>query len=244
MFYSQAEYYPQQSVGQFRSTKGSPKQITELVLSGYLPSICHPTVTLNVDKTRGLGGYRFDLHVEDVDLWWRMALQHDVRMITAVTVGFRQNAQSVSSTNLEAQALNTLYVQYLLLSHLWGCEPLSYEEAREPLTSLCDRRRLRFKANLRSMNMEMGQGRMSAALWKGGCAFAASPRDFTRRLLDEFVPNRIIGLGERPSCFAEMESILWPAASGSSSDSTTRRSVQGDRVNRIQSPSSVSGQVI
>jgi hypothetical protein len=244
MFYSLAEYYPQKSVGQFRSTKGSPEQITELVRSGYLPSICHPTVTLNVDKTKALGGYRFDLHVEDIDLWWRMALLHDICMIPAITVGFRQNAQSVSSTNLEAQALNTLYVQYLLLSHLWEREPLTYEEARGPLMRLCDQRRLRFKANLRSMNMEMGQGHISSALWKGGCAFAASPRDFTRRLLDEFIPNRVIGLGERPSCFAEMESILWRAVSGPSSDSATRHPVQGGRVGRIQSPSSVPGRAI
>ena len=93
MFYSLADYYPAQSIGQFRSTKGSPRQITELVLSGYLPSICHPTVTLNVDKTKRLGGYRFDLHVEDIDLWWRMALNHDIRLIPEVTVGFRQNAR-------------------------------------------------------------------------------------------------------------------------------------------------------
>jgi glycosyltransferase involved in cell wall biosynthesis len=152
MFYSLAEYFPKPSVGQFRSTKGTPEQITGLVRSGYLPSICHPTVTLNVDKAKSVGGYRFDLHVEDIDLWWRIALQYDIHLIPAVTIGFRQNTQSVSSANLEAQALNILYVQYLLLSHLWNRTPLRYEDARKPLSRLLDRRRLNFKAHLRASN--------------------------------------------------------------------------------------------
>jgi hypothetical protein len=211
MFYSLADYYPAQSIGQFRSTKGSPRQITELVRSGYLPSICHPTVTLNVDKTRRLGGYRFDLHVEDIDLWWRMALNHDIRLIPEVTVGFRQNAQSVSSANLEVQALNTLYVQYLLLSHLWDRAPLRYEEAREPLSRLHSRHRLKFKAHSRASNMEFGRGNTFSGLWEAGRALVASPTHFTERLFDEFMPNRLVSLGEPAARFARFESVLWRA---------------------------------
>jgi len=217
MFYSLADYYPAPSIGQFRSTKGSPKQIGELVRSGYLPSICHPTVTLNVEKTKRLGGYRFNLHVEDIDLWWRMALNHDIRLIPAVTVGFRQNTQSVSSINLEVQALNTLYVQYLLLSHLLTRTPLSYEEARRPLSQLYSRRRLNFKAHSRVSNMEFGRGNTIAALWEAGRALVASPGHFAERLIDEFIPNRLVGLGEPAARFARFESVLWrPGSDGCS----------------------------
>lgn len=211
MFYSLADYYPAESMGQFRSTRGNPEQITELVRSGYLPSICHPTVTLNVEKTRKLGGYRFDLHIEDIDLWWRMALKHEIRMIPEATLGFRQHAGSVSSSNLERQALNTLYVQYLLLSHLSNRTALSYEAAREPLSCLYSPRRLKFKGHLRAANMEFGRGNRFSALREAGRALLASPRHFTERLVDEFIPNRLLGLGEPPARFARLESILWPA---------------------------------
>jgi hypothetical protein len=244
MFYSLADYYPAQSVGQFRSTKGSPKQITELVRSGYLPSICHPTVTLHVDKAKRLGGYRFNLHVEDIDLWWRMALQYDIRLIPEVTVGFRQNTQSVSSANLEAQALNTLYVQYLLLSHLWNREPLCYQEAREPLARLCNRRQLDFKVRLRSSNMELGRGHTFSGLWEAGRALRASPRHFMQRLLDEFIPNRMIGLGEPAACFVQLESILWRAGSDPSGESAKRPAESSDHLNRTRLAATVSERVI
>src|SRR4029077_2467321 len=119
MFYSLADYYPKASVGQFRSNRCTPEEFRAIVNCGYLPSICHTSVTLNVEKTLALGGYRFNLHVEDKDLWWRMAIAHDIIFIPEVTVGFRQNFQSVSSVNFVEQSVNALYIQYLLLSHLW-----------------------------------------------------------------------------------------------------------------------------
>jgi glycosyltransferase involved in cell wall biosynthesis len=244
MFYSLADYYPSRSVGKFRSTKGTPKQITELVRSGYLPSICHPTVTLNVDKSRSLGGYRFDLHVEDIDLWWRMALQYDIRLIPEVTVGFRQNTQSVSSVNLEAQALNTLYVQYLLLSHLWNRVPLSYKEARTPLSRLSNRRRLNFKAHLRSSNMELGRGNAIRGLLEASRALVASPRHFTQRVLDEFVPNPMIGLGEPVARFVQLESILWRTGSELADEPTEHETESSGHHNRIASIAPVSDGVI
>ena len=239
MFYSLADYYPEKSVGRFRSTQGTAKQITQLVRSGYLPSICHPTVTLNVDKSKSLGGYRFDLHVEDIDLWWRMALQYDIRLIPNVTVGFRQNTQSVSSANLETQALNTLYVQYLLLSHLWNRTPLSYEEVRTPLSRLCSRRRLKFKAHLRASNMELGQGHAFSGLREAGSALLASPMNFMQRLIDEFIPNRLIGLGESPACFAQSKSILWRAGNDTSGKSANRPTVSTGNIGQIASATAV-----
>ena len=170
MFYSFAEYHPKGSVGQFRTTKGTPAEIRKLVRSGYLPAICHPTVTLNVQRAIEVGGYRFDLHVEDIDLWWRLALAYDVQLIPEVTLGFRQNLGSVSSGHLEQQAINTLYIQYLLLSHLWNLTPRPYEEARVALAHLFDRRKLAFKTHIRAFNMAMGERNHLDALWQLGRA--------------------------------------------------------------------------
>lgn len=216
MFYSLAEYYPKTSVGRFRSTTGSSAQIRELVRSGYLPAICHPTVTLNVEKTISLGGYRFDLHVEDIDLWWRMALVYDIQMIPRVTVGFRQNLQSISSVHLEAQALHTLYIQYLLVSHLYKREPLPLEQVRGALGRLIDQRKLDFKTHMRRSNMELGRGNSLLGVREAGRAFLASPGCFCSRLLDECLPNRSLSRGEPLAVFKHYQAELWPRSQASS----------------------------
>lgn len=142
MFYSLAEYYPAASVGRFRTTRRNPREIRDLVRSGYLLAICHPTVILNSERARAVGGYRFNLHVEDIDLWWRIALHYDIRFIPEVLTGVRHNPQSLSFANLEEQALSTLYVQYLLISHLWKRKPLAYEQARDALLHLFNPRKV------------------------------------------------------------------------------------------------------
>jgi len=215
MFYSLADYHPGSSVGQFRSSKGTPEELREIVRSGYLLSICHPSVTLNVEKARALGGYRFDLHVEDIDLWWRMALHHDIRFIPEATIGLRQNQQSVSSVNLEDQALNTLYVQYLLLSHLWELEPLPIGAVRNPLARIVNVRKLRSKGHLRAFNMKWSLGNGAGALCEAAMAFASSPASLLRRLADEFASDRRITVGEAPKRFARFKNELWPADQGS-----------------------------
>ena len=172
MFYSLADYYPSTSIGKFRSNQGSPEELRQIVNSGYLLSICHTSVVLNVEKTLALGGYRFNLHVEDRDLWWRMAIAHDIRFIPEVTVGFRQSLQSISSMNLAEQWLNGLYVQYLLLSRLWDLEPLPIEMVRVALARMVDMRKLRSKKHLRAFNMEWGHGKRTGrcskrlSLWR------------------------------------------------------------------------------
>lgn len=212
MFYSLAEYYPKGSVGQFRATKGSPGEIRRLVLSGRLPALCHPTVTLHIKTVVGLGGYRFNLHVEDLDLWWRLALRNDIQFIPEVTLGFRQNLQSVSSANLAKQAINTLYVQYLLLSHVWGRRPLPYERVIPTLTGLLDPRALNFRSHIRAFNVALGQREHGSALCELARAWLASPADFLRRVSDEWIERRMVSLGEDPEYFTILENLLWPAA--------------------------------
>jgi exopolysaccharide biosynthesis WecB/TagA/CpsF family protein len=211
MFYSLADYYPSSSVGQFRSSKGTPDELREIVRSGYLLSICHPSVTLNVEKTRALGGYRFDLHVEDIDLWWRMALRHDIRFIPEATVGMRQNQQSVSYANLRDQALHTLYVQYQLLSRLWDLEPSPIEAVRNPLARIVKVRKLRSKEHLRAFNMEWSDGNRAIAILEMARAFTSTPSGLFSRIADEFVSRRKITVGESPKRFVRLKNELWPA---------------------------------
>jgi hypothetical protein len=171
---------------------------------------------LNVAKAVAVGGYRFNLHVEDTDLWWRMALKYDVQFIPEALVGFRQHQMSVSSKNLTNQAVNTAYVQYLLLSHLRGVEALSLEDVRPVLLQLLSAEKLRFKTHLRAFNMELGRGRRGKAMWEAISALMASPQAFFRRLLDEFTSSGPITVGENPEIFAAHEKALWPRSAHNS----------------------------
>ena len=211
MFYSLADYYPSASIGRFRSSRGTPEELRHIVNSGYMLSICHPSVTLNVEKTLALGGYRFNLHVEDKDLWWRMAILYDIRFIPEVTVGVRQNLQSVSSVNLAEQSLNVLYIQYLLLSHLWKLKPLPLETVRVALTRMINMRKLRSKKHLRAFNIEWGRGNRSKAVQEAALAFALTPASLIQRVTDELATNRRITVGEPQQLFVSLSSLLWAA---------------------------------
>jgi glycosyltransferase involved in cell wall biosynthesis len=215
MFYSRAQYYPcDRSVGFFRSTSGTPHELRRLVQSGYLLSICHPCVVLNVEKTLAIGGYRSDMLVEDADLWWRMALAHDICYIPEVLVGFRQNLGSVSSRNLESQMLRVLYVQYLLLSHLQGHDPEPFERIAPQLEALFPRRDFRAKEHLRNFNMALSEKNYGKALLALFSTMAISPTYLLRRLRDEFLPG-VITNGVDPRLYHQRMTHFWPRASDS-----------------------------
>jgi hypothetical protein len=152
--------------------------------------------------------------VEDMDLWWRIALDYDIRFIPEVLTGYRQNPQSLCSVNLKEQALNTLYVQYLLISHLWKRTPLAYEEARNSLLHLFNPRRVKFRNHLRAFNVELARGNRNRAFVEAASAFFESPTSFMRRLWDECSPRRAITMGEPPALFKRYENILWPNHAG------------------------------
>lgn len=210
MFYSYARYYQNaESFGTFRTTKASPDILTSLTKAGHLLAICHPTAALNVAKTQKVGGYRFDLHIEDIDLWWRMALLHEIRLIPEETVGFRLNTNSVSSSNLREQSTNTLYVQYLLLSHLWEFKPLPYELVKDQLNMLLDRKKLTFRTNMRMTNIHIGKKAYAGAIKYGVRALLSSPQDFLDRLIYELGKTDVAVNGEDPKLFATNCSNLW-----------------------------------
>jgi glycosyltransferase involved in cell wall biosynthesis len=211
MFYSYASYYQShKSFGTFRTTKASPNVIRNITKAGYILAICHPTVTLNVKKTIEVGGYRFNLHIEDIDLWWRMALTHEIILIPEKTVGFRLNFKSVSSSNLEEQAINTLYVQYLLLSKFWNLKPLPYNLVTSKLSLLLNRRKLKFRSNMRLTNMYVGKKNYLRAIKYGVGALLSSPKDFFERVTYEFGQKDTAVNGEDPKLFASYCNDLWP----------------------------------
>ncbi len=163
-----------------------------------------------MEKTRELGGYRFDLQVEDIDLWWRMALAYDIRLIPEKLLGFRHNSGSVSQSNLERQVLNTLYIQYLLISHLWGLAPSPYEKAIMALESLLDRKQLNFREHMRQANIAVGKGNWLDGARNGVRACVVSPGSFLKRLAYEFSGNRAAVNGTDPVMFALQSEKLWP----------------------------------
>ena len=217
MFYSYARYHSNgRSLATFRTTRASPEELRRLTQSGYLLAICHPTVTLNVNKTLAIGAYRFDLHVEDLDLWWRMALNYEIRLVPEMTVGFRLNERSVSTRNLESQAVNALYVQYLLLSHLWGLRPQAYEIVREALTKLVDRGRLRSRHRIRLAQIDSAKGNYVMALRHGLAGIRAAPLHFLTRVAYEFMSDSAAVNGVNPRVFTQYRRLLWPHENGCS----------------------------
>lgn len=229
MFYSEARYYQHgHSIGTFRTTRATPSQLRQIANNGYLPAICHPTVTLNVVKTNALGGYRFDLHIEDIDLWWRMALQYDIHYLPTVTTYFRHNSESVSTANLERQSINTLYVQYLLISHLHGLPALSYESVRDRLARNLDRPMLVCREKMRRANICCSQKHY----WDG-CRHLASavkthPFYFAGRILYELRPRSVVFNGENPNKFLGQRDVLWPEAGGSTSTDNSAITMSDD----------------
>lgn len=233
MFYSEARYYQHgRSIGTFRTTRATPNQLRQIAGNGYLLAICHPTVTLNVAKTIALGGYRFDLHIEDIDMWWRMALRYDIQYLPEVTTYFRHNSESVSTANLERQSINTLYVQYLLISHLRGLPALSYECVRDRLARDLDRPMLVCREKMRRANICYSQKHY----WDGCRHLAAAVRThplyFARRILYELRPSAVVFNGENPDKFLSQCDVLWPEAESSTTpaDSAITMSDNAKRV--------------
>lgn len=211
MFYSFANYHPKgRAVGLFRSSRGSPEELRSIVRSGYLLAICHSTAVLHVQRTLDCGSYRIGLHNEDADLWWRMALHADIHCIPEVLVGFRQNADSVSSRHLGEQMVAGLYVQYLLLSHLSQLQPRPIEAVRTALAQLLPRGEQLAKERLRAFNMALSSRSLLRAGRCFASSFAASPGYVWRRMRDEFMDPPRIANGISPSLYLKQSELLWP----------------------------------
>lgn len=152
------------------------------------------------------------LHNEDADLWWRMALDHDVQCIPEELVGFRQSTNSISSQHLAAQMLASLYVQYLLVSHLTHRVPHSFSRIQRQLEKFVSPAKLQAKECLRGVNMHLASRRCLRAAVGFSAAIAASPSYVMERLYDEFVPfrraNPLVN-GIPPKVFHDYRGALW-----------------------------------
>lgn len=209
LIYSLAEYHPRERcAGRFRCSRGSPHELRSLVKRGYLLSFCHSSVLLNVEKVRAAGGYRADIRAEDADLWWRMAQRFEIHCIPEVLVGFRQHAASLSAEDTAKQELAGLYVQYLLLSELWGLKPRAYPEVEAGLEGFLRPGAVKAKERLRQFNMHLAQGRTAEGLRELARSFCASPAYVFRRAIDEFC-HREVANGVAPRLFWERKDVLW-----------------------------------
>lgn len=209
LIYSMADYHPRERcAGQFRCSRGNPEELRAMVRSGYLLSICHSSVALNVEKVRAIGGYRMDIHAEDADLWWRMALRYEIHCVPEALVGFRLNPASVSSRNLENQQLAAIYVQYLLLSELWGKKPRSLGEIESSLAEFVQPAAVEAKEALRAFNMHLAEKHYLRGLGALLHAFHASPGYVSCRVRDE-LRKAAIGNGVAPEKFWKRKEVLW-----------------------------------
>ncbi len=212
MFYSDAVNHGHgRAIGKLRTIRGTPEELRGITKKGYLLSICHVTAALNVAKTRAIGGYRFNLYVEDLDLWWRMALQHDIVFVPHVSVAVRLREDSTCISNLEKLTVNTSYVQYLLLSHLWDRNPLDYETVAPLLGKAIDRRGLQYRQEMWLAGGDIGAQRYSNALIHLLNAFINSPSRFVGRSLHPLFPRKVVRRGEDPARFRRLEHQLWNA---------------------------------
>lgn len=206
---SRARYIPERSaLGRFRSSHGSPIALRRAVSSGRLLSFCHSSVALHVETARKVGGYREIPYSEDSDLWWRMALVSEVRTLPQVLTGFRQSDQSISSRHHEEQQISGLYVQYLLLSHLWGLTPQPLAAIEETLSSLLHPGATRAKHWLRASNMYFSERKMGLALASLlRCAWN-DPFYLPRRLWQEWSPQLQTN-GVAPERYEKKRDRLW-----------------------------------
>jgi glycosyltransferase involved in cell wall biosynthesis len=210
LFYSDASHYQNgHCLGLLKTTKGSPQAIREITKSGRLLAINHSSVTLNTSKARATGGYRFDLNVEEYDLFWRMALRYDAVYIDKSLVGYRVNPNGISFRDVRSQSINLLYVQYLLLSHLWNLEPLPYHQVKVLLETLLDNKAMNFSSAMRNCYAAIGKRRYLQAVTSAFRGFTGSPFLFASRLLYQFGIHGQSYVGVDPKRYRAHSADLW-----------------------------------
>ena len=212
MFYTSGSHYGHPCViSKIRMTQGTPEELRAVTQAGYLLAICHATTALNVAKTLDLGGYRFDLFVEDLDLWWRMALRHDIVYLPQTTFHYRLRQGGSCVRNLKALSTNTLYIQYLLLSNLRQISPLPYETVLPHLEGMVNDQQLQYRHQMWIAGSRLSSREYCRAVPPVLKAFVKSPRHFLERLRYPVFPPDMFKLGVDPLCFEDNRNLLWGA---------------------------------
>ena len=221
MFYTRAKLHQHASaISLTRSTEATPSELRTLTQMGYLLSICHSSVVLNVRKTLSLGGYRFNLQIEDLDLWWRMALNHDMVFIPEITVDYRLNTGSICATNLGELECHALFAQYLLLSHLWNLDPLPYVQVKPVLQSFLDRRSLVYREQMWKAAILVSAQKYRQAACHMVVAACSAPGRFIQRALYPLNRPSMIRIGKPTDTFRTIRGQLWPTTSSRTTTDT------------------------
>lgn len=210
MIYSHAAHWQHGATkGNLLTTPSDETGLRSFLATGYLPAICHPSIALRVEAALEQGGYRFNLSVEDYDLYWRMGLHYDAYMVPEPLLGYRMVAGSMSDKSSRKQAINVLYVQYLLLSELWRKKSQPYEQVVAVLERMVDWRHVTFRRHMRTALVLFGNKQYGAFALEIGKAFLASPTRFMARFLKKNA--EIARLGIAPENFQRQQALLWPA---------------------------------
>lgn len=212
MFYTLADYTRRGSGhGTYRSTIAGPQTLRAITHSGYLLSICHPTVVLNVAKTLDLGGYRSELRsAQDTELWWRMALRHDIQLIPQPTLAYRITASGLGSSDLLGQSAEVIFAQYLLLSELWGLSPMPMTSVRHHLLDFVDMRLLHYRSHLRQSAIAFDRRRIGSSLYHALASVLIAPDYLLERIQYELPKNRALAVnGVAPLLFVAHLHNLW-----------------------------------
>jgi glycosyltransferase involved in cell wall biosynthesis len=225
LLYSRARHYQDgRLLLELLTTVDSPAGLRRLTRDGHLLSICHSTVALNVRKLLDIGGYRFDLYVEDYDMYWRMALATDLQFIDRVLVGARVGSRGISGSNISRQNINMLWIQYLLISNNLGLQPGAYEQIVPKLEKLLPQGMTQYRLNMRRTLDRIGEERYLSALRYIVKAAAASPEAFFCRI-GRLIPQRQkIVLGSDPGQFLRRRALLWPPPKSGSQANCNRAS--------------------
>ena len=212
MFYSRAQHLGHDSsIALTRCTEATPVEIRRITTEGYLLAVCHSTVVLNIQKALDLGGYRFDYLVEDRDLWWRMALAHEIVFIPEVTAQYRLHESSVCAQNIAEVWTNTLYAQYLLLSHLWGLTPSDHDYVFPSLERLLSQKSIPYRLAMYRAAISLGERNYIPAVRNVVAAAIHSPVRTFRRCIYPFHHSEQVKVGERPGLFKRYSEHLWPS---------------------------------
>lgn len=207
-----AHYQNNRLLFELQTTVGSPGQLRRLTKAGHLLSICHSAVAINARKLINIGGYRFDLYVEDYDMYWRMALATDLLYIPKILVGARIGSKGISGTNIEKQALNMLWIQYLLISENSGLTPLDYPEAAKRLKSLLSPGVIQYRLQMRRCLDCVCDRRYPDAAAHLLYGAISSPDLFAQRVLKFLRADKNTVLGISPAIFKRRQNDLWPGA--------------------------------
>jgi hypothetical protein len=211
LLYSRASHYQDERLlVELQTTIGSPERLRTLTEAGHLLSICHSAIALNARQLLDIGGYRFNLYIEDYDMYWRMALATDLRYIPEILVGARTGSRGISGANIVKQAMNMLWVQYLLISNIIGQQPLDYPAAVTLLQPLLAPGLVQYRLEMRKCLDSIGDRRYVDASMHMVRAGIASPKMFTKRMSRLLRNRREFVLGMDPAVFKRWRHRLWP----------------------------------